>query len=652
MDLGNTRNLAAAGVVANHTYFLMARQDPNGTANFGWGTGAKSRLSLFDADALTWKHFDFTNNRSTLTLQAMNIGRFSGSREWNGTIDDVRVFNETLSQDQANAMVVNPAVFTLLAPAGTPTGDTTADLSDYSNMASDDMKVYWGTNDEGQTAVGWTGTTVELGAQSAGTVSTNLTGLTPNTRYFVRFFASISSPPQEVWSPAGSFITGLSTSVAGPTLAAGTITGVEVPLSWDDTFLAETGYVLERADDNAFTVNVATFTIGANGTSYTDRSGASDTTYYYRVAAKDAVGQTAYSNTMTVDTLTVATPVPVLHWKLDDAGTTFTEEITGNTTNSVAVNTVTTGLPALAPGGGASIALTIDTPGSYIDAGTVQADGTYAAGLGDGTYKLINTSWTITGWANIANTGLGDQIIISSDFNANDGWMLGTTGDDLFFDYGNTRLAFNTNGLADATTYLFVARRDATKTVFGGNVNTAAISIWDGTTWTQLQGNQNKNIRLQGLEIGSFATGTRQLGGNIDDVRIYDRALTQAELEALVPASPPSGYADWAAINAPGQDPDEDYDNDGVANGVEYFMGISGADPVFTSNPGLVGDSVTWPIDPAFSGTFAVQTSPDLGTWTDRTTDPAYVTVIADSVVCTLPPGAGTLFVRLVVTPN
>lgn len=122
MDLGNTRIQAAAGVVINHTYFLMAGQDPNGAANFGWSTGAKSRLSLFDADALSWKHFDFTISKSTLYLQGMNIGRFSGSREWNGTIDDVRVYNETLSQDQANSMVVNPAVFTLLAPDAKPTG--------------------------------------------------------------------------------------------------------------------------------------------------------------------------------------------------------------------------------------------------------------------------------------------------------------------------------------------------------------------------------------------------------------------------------------------------------------------------------------------------------------------------------------------------
>jgi autotransporter-associated beta strand protein len=107
-------------------------------------------------------------------------------------------------------------------------------------------------------------------------------------------------------------------------------------------------------------------------------------------------------------------------------------------------------------------------------------------------------------------------------------------------------------------------------------------------------------------------------------------------------------YTDWAADNAPGQTPGEDYDNDGVENGVEYFMGQTGSS--FTAMPGLdATNKVTWKMDPAYAGTYEVQTSPDLVTWTN--VDPKPVPS-GGSLSYTLPSGLGKRFVRLLVTPT
>ena len=81
----------------------------------------------------------------------------------------------------------------------------------------------------------------------------------------------------------------------------------------------------------------------------------------------------------------------------------------------------------------------------------------------------------------------------------------------------------------------------------------------------------------------------------------------------------PTGYAPWADTNAGGQTIDLDYDNDGVSNGVEYFMNAA---PGFTANPSFVGNTVTWTnggnISASTYGTqFIVQTSSDLVTWED-----------------------------------
>jgi len=228
----------------------------------------------------------------------------------------------------------------------------------------------------------------------------------------------------------------------------------------------------------------------------------------------------------------------VLHWKLDDTGTTFKEEVSGNTTNAVAVNTVTTGQPPLALGGGSSIALTETSPGSYIDAGTLRSDGTYVAGS-DASYRVLSGNYTVVAWTNQDTySRYGDHIVVSSDWNSSNGWMLGVRSDKrTLFDFGNTRMYGSS--ISEDTDYLIAVLFDSAGP-FGGLRN--RIAVWDGSTWTNTDADINRGIRLQGLEIGSFG-GDRQMTGNVDDVRIYDHTLSLDELDALVrqqePQEPP-----------------------------------------------------------------------------------------------------------------
>ena len=117
----------------------------------------------------------------------------------------------------------------------------------------------------------------------------------------------------------------------------------------------------------------------------------------------------------------------------------------------------------------------------------------------------------------------------------------------------------------------------------------------------------------------------------------------------LVEVPPATDYAAWATTNgATGQTPDQDHDNDGVENGVEYFMGQTGSS--FTAMPGLdATNKVTWPANATYEGTYEVQTSPDLDTWTNVDPKPAPT---GGSLSYTLPSGAGKLFLRLLVTPT
>ena len=110
-----------------------------------------------------------------------------------------------------------------------------------------------------------------------------------------------------------------------------------------------------------------------------------------------------------------------------------------------------------------------------------------------------------------------------------------------------------------------------------------------------------------------------------------------------------SAYETWADTYAGGGLAGEDYNNDGVQNGIAYFMGMNG----LATNPGIVGGTVTWPRDPAATITsFRVQVSDNLGAWTDIVPPHASInTSVPNRVTYTLPAGAVRKFCRLVVVP-
>ncbi|MEO8617630.1 MAG: hypothetical protein ABI600_21055 [Luteolibacter sp.] len=113
-----------------------------------------------------------------------------------------------------------------------------------------------------------------------------------------------------------------------------------------------------------------------------------------------------------------------------------------------------------------------------------------------------------------------------------------------------------------------------------------------------------------------------------------------------VGSAPSNTYSSWALTNtgSASSPVTGDHDNDGVSNGLEYFMGATGS--TFTANPGIVDGKITWPKDPAFLGSYTVQTSPDLTAWT-----PVSSTVVGNTVEYT-PTGPAPLFIRMAVTPT
>ncbi|MBK8128060.1 MAG: fibronectin type III domain-containing protein [bacterium] len=70
-----------------------------------------------------------------------------------------------------------------------------------------------------------------------------------------------------------------------------TVTTARVNITWTDNASDETGFLIHRADDPGFTANLAIYTRRANATSYVQTGLPIATTYYYRMCARTAFGQ-------------------------------------------------------------------------------------------------------------------------------------------------------------------------------------------------------------------------------------------------------------------------------------------------------------------------------------------------------------------------
>lgn len=158
------------------------------------------------------------------------------------------------------------------------------------------------------------------------------------------------------------------------------------------------------------------------------------------------------------------------------------------------------------------------------------------------------------------------------------------------------------------------------------------------------------NQSVATLYFGGVQQGAGTWGSSASSATFKDNTRFSGTGVVTV-GSGPTGYAAWAAWMSPGQTAAQDHDGDGVSNGIEYFMGLTGSG--FTANPGVVSGSISWPKGGTYGGVygtdFVVQTSSNMSTWNDvLVTDPNLSN--GSPLVYTLPTADPNLFIRLKVT--
>ena len=95
-------------------------------------------------------------------------------------------------------------------------------------------------------------------------------------------------------------------------LTATAVSSSQINLSWTDNSNNETGFKIDQATSSDFSTGLTTVTVGANATTYSATGLSSSTTYYYRVRATNAIGDSANTSTASATTTAPARLLPFL----------------------------------------------------------------------------------------------------------------------------------------------------------------------------------------------------------------------------------------------------------------------------------------------------------------------------------------------------
>lgn len=103
----------------------------------------------------------------------------------------------------------------------------------------------------------------------------------------------------------------LSIPTAPSNLSATAVGATQINLIWTDNASDpnnEASFAIERATNSTFTTGLSTSTVRANSVAHVETGLAAGTTYYFRVRAANAAGESANSNVVSETTLAAATP--------------------------------------------------------------------------------------------------------------------------------------------------------------------------------------------------------------------------------------------------------------------------------------------------------------------------------------------------------
>ena len=278
----------------------------------------------------------------------------------------------------------------------------------------------------------------------------------------------------------------------------------------------------------------------AGGTSFIDTGLINGTTYFYRIFAKDPYGN--YADTGIEVSATPTGAGPIAHWTFDE-GTGLTAADSAGTNDG----TLTNGPAWTCVAGGN--ALDFDGMDDYTQttSNQLKTEDNFTISAWFKTDTTLRGP-TLIWQGNSAGNGWGESVDNCADNQEEMHISIGAISDanalldnKLSFFHGCTVTSAGGSlnvitDFTDTTNWNFVA---VTVSNLGTSpsaemfLNGVSVATDTGTTADTPRTNFDTNLR-----IGRPGTSTREWDGAIDDVRIYDRVLTPAEITALAASAP------------------------------------------------------------------------------------------------------------------
>ncbi|TME31075.1 MAG: DUF1929 domain-containing protein [Chloroflexi bacterium] len=449
------------------------------------------------------------------------IGRRTGGYYFPGTIDELRLYNRALSQAEIQTdmnTAIAPTPDTQPPSAPTQLNATTASGSqiNLSWTASTDNVGVTGYQVEHCQGSGCTNFSA-TGPVVTGTSSSD-TGLSAGTTYSYRVkatdaagnwspysgIASATTPTPDTQPPTPP--TGLTATAASPS---------QINLTWTASTdnVGVTGYLLERCSGSTCTnfIQIATPT----ATSYSDTGLAASTTYRYQVRATDAANnRSAYSSIASATTQGTLSGLVAAYAFGEGSGTT-----TADATGKGHTGTLLGGATFTASGKYGN-GLSLNGSTAYVD-------------LGNAADLQITGSMTWSAWVYASANPADDGQIVAKSNGA--GWQFKTSPDTGPQTFG---VGVSPNSSSLTQRYSKTVRQLGTWYYVAGvyNAATKGLDIYvngvldNGTLRGTIPTSQYNNAG-EHVVIGR-RTGGYYFPGTIDELRLYNRALSQAEIQA------------------------------------------------------------------------------------------------------------------------